>query len=192
MRGASLVEYALVLALLVVASLGSIRYLEDETGKEVDNQANCISDRPPPPSCQLPAAVPGPDPGNPGGEGDPGAGGPTSAIANISTPTVTPQPPQPGGKYPVEVVLVLTDETAAPIPDEIVTAQVVVTQASSRSRVGDFFYVDCTTTADGTCTFSFDSRWGTVDELSLQVVAIGIDTPYEFTAPAPVVIGRPT
>ena len=188
-----MVEYALVIALLVTATVGSIRYLEDETGKEVDNQANCISERPPPPSCQVPAAAPDPDPANPpGGVGDPGSGSPATAIADISTPVLGPQAPTPTGVYPIEVSVTLTDEFSAPIADQIVTAQVVVTQAGSASRIGDFFYVDCTTAADGSCTFTFDSRWGTVNEVRFEIKAIGIDTPYEFTAPDPLLIGRPT
>jgi hypothetical protein len=187
------VEYALALALLVVACIGSLQYLEDETGEEVDNQAECISTRPPPPSCQIPAAAPAPDPSNPSGvSGDPGSGSPATAVANISTPVVGPQAPTPSGTYDIDVTVNLTDDTAAPIQGQIVTAQVVVTQATSATRVGDFFYVDCTTADDGSCTFSFDSRWGTVDEVRFEIKSIGIDTPYQFTAPAPVLIGRPT
>ncbi len=50
--GATLVEYALVVSLLLVVSVGAIQGLEDNTEAEVANDFDCVSDRPPPPSCQ--------------------------------------------------------------------------------------------------------------------------------------------
>ncbi len=52
-----MVEYALVLAALVVLSFGAIQGLEDNSEAEVANEFDCISERPPPPSCQKRAVT---------------------------------------------------------------------------------------------------------------------------------------
>lgn len=51
--GATLVEYSLIIALVVVPSIGAMNYLTKQANKETNNQADCISTRPPPPSCQV-------------------------------------------------------------------------------------------------------------------------------------------
>ncbi|MCD9622650.1 hypothetical protein [Rhabdothermincola salaria] len=56
-RGATLVEYALILALVVVAAVASIQFLTNQSEAEVANQADCVSTRPPPPSCQARAVT---------------------------------------------------------------------------------------------------------------------------------------
>lgn len=50
--GVSLVGYALVLGLLVTTAVGSITLIESASTDEINNQANCVSQRPPPVSCQ--------------------------------------------------------------------------------------------------------------------------------------------
>lgn len=65
-RGATLVEYALVLALIVVGSIGAINLLQSSAETEVNNQADCVSMRPPPAGCgysPIPEAISFPDPG---------------------------------------------------------------------------------------------------------------------------------
>lgn len=52
-RGATLVEYALVLALIVVGSIAAINALDSRGREQVVNQAECVSMRPPPPGCQI-------------------------------------------------------------------------------------------------------------------------------------------
>src|SRR5690606_13650517 len=56
-RGVTLAEHPLVTSLLVVASLGAIEYLNNESKKETREQATCIAMRPPPPDCQIPTAA---------------------------------------------------------------------------------------------------------------------------------------
>lgn len=51
-RGATLVEYALVLALLIGGIWGAIELLGRQGKAEVVNQAECVSMRPPPATCQ--------------------------------------------------------------------------------------------------------------------------------------------
>ena len=54
-RGATLVEYALVFAMLIVGSLGAIQFLTDNAKEQINNNADCVSKRPPPVECQTPA-----------------------------------------------------------------------------------------------------------------------------------------
>ncbi len=191
-RGVAVVEYALVISLLVLAGLGSARFLEDETGKEVDNQANCLSTRPPPVSCQTePLVING---GNNQASSGPGGGGGTPA----SSPAVLgPNPPPvataPNGPvYDIVVGLDLFDDASMPLEGVVMTAQVTITQSSVPSRIGQFFYVECTTDASGHCDFDFDSKFPDVDQVSFDVIAAGIDTAYDFGDFAPpVLIDRP-
>jgi len=50
-RGASLVEYSLIFALVLVSSIGATKYLATKGSSQVQNQATCISTRPPPTNC---------------------------------------------------------------------------------------------------------------------------------------------
>lgn len=54
-RGATLVEYSLIFAFLVVIAVGSLQYLTTQAEEQVANQADCVATRPPPPACQVPA-----------------------------------------------------------------------------------------------------------------------------------------
>lgn len=190
-RGLALVEYALVLSLLVIASLGVINTLEDDTGDELDNQADCISSRPPPPSCQLEPLAPTTVPSGGGGGDDGGGGSGTPEQATLGpAPTVTTSPGVTD--YDVEAVLTVTDDAGDPIAGEVISIRVEVTQSLLPSRVGSFFFVDCVTDDAGVCTASFDSRWPDVTEVSFDVISIGIDTPYEFTGYEPdIIVPRP-
>ena len=53
-RGATLVEYVLIVAVLVGGSLVAVRYLTSEGSAEVASQADCVATRPPPQSCLRP------------------------------------------------------------------------------------------------------------------------------------------
>lgn len=53
-RGATLVEYVLIVAAVVGLGLLAIRFLTSEGSAEVASQADCVSTRPPPPSCIRP------------------------------------------------------------------------------------------------------------------------------------------
>jgi hypothetical protein len=57
-RGATGVEYALIISLLVVVSTAAINFVNDESRKEVIEQKDCVYTRPPPTGCQLKAASP--------------------------------------------------------------------------------------------------------------------------------------
>jgi Flp pilus assembly pilin Flp len=53
--GATMTEYAVVAALLLVVSIGAIKFLQAGANKQINLQADCVSTRPPPVSCQVPA-----------------------------------------------------------------------------------------------------------------------------------------
>lgn len=56
-RGATIVEYSLLVAAVVVVSLGAIQNLQDNSEAEVANEFDCVSERPPPPTCQKRAVT---------------------------------------------------------------------------------------------------------------------------------------
>lgn len=191
-RGIAVVEYALVISLLVLATVGAARFLEDETASEVDNQATCLSTRPPPVACQTaPLVASG---GNDQSSGGPGGGGgtPTSSPATIG-PTVAVSTAPAGPRYAITVGVDLFEDPALTVPlaDAVMTAQITITQSSVPSKVGDFWYVDCTTGASGHCDFVFDSKFPYANQVSFDIVAAGIDTAYDFGDFTPFLIDRP-
>lgn len=179
-RGAALLEYALIMSLIVVATIGATNFLEDETGREVDNQADCISTRPPPPSCQAaPLSSAGGGGGSGGSGGGSGGGSPVVETATLgpSQPvTATPA----GTRFAVIASVDLFDSSGDPLPDVVMTAKISVTVSSVPSRVGQFSYYDCVTNGAGRCTFSFDSEHPDVDQITFDVISAGVDTSYEF------------
>ncbi len=191
-RGAAVVEYALALSLLVVAGIGAAQFLEDETADEVDNQADCLSTRPPPTSCQSEPLVAAGG-GNQSSSGPGGGGGtPASSPATIG-PAVTVATAPAGARYDVLIGVDLFEDPAQTMPLEgvVMTAQVTITQSSVQSRIGQFFYVDCVTDAAGHCDFDFDSKFDDVDQVSFDIVAAGIDTAYDFGDFTPITVDRP-
>lgn len=53
-RGATMVEYVLIVSLVALGGLVTVRFLTDQGSAEVADQADCVSTRPPPPSCIRP------------------------------------------------------------------------------------------------------------------------------------------
>ncbi|MDZ7674703.1 MAG: hypothetical protein U5K30_06525 [Acidimicrobiales bacterium] len=187
--GAVLVEYALALTLLVVGSIGAIQFLEDETEDEVDRQAECISQRPPPESsCQPEALTPvtPPPPPPEGGYPSGSAENPIQAQITLGVPTATTS----GSVFEVEAEVTLTADEG-PITGELVGTRVTVTQSSTGNRIGDFFFVECSTDDDGVCQIEFDSRWPEVTQIEFEVLYVGAEKFYEFEDVTPVVVDRP-
>lgn len=189
-RGASLTEYALALVVLVVGSIGVFQTLEDNTADEVDNQANCISERPPPVSCQAAALTPLDGTGG-GVGGDPGGGAPGTTETASFQPTTVTASRATDPIFDVSVDLTIHDDTNAPLEGQLVTAQVTITASSVPGRAGQSFYVSCTTDSNGQCTTDFDSRFDDVTQLSFRVIAVGSDTGYDFGTFNPIVITQP-
>jgi hypothetical protein len=90
------VEYALIIAAVVVMSLGAIQSLQGESNDEVQNEFDCISERPPPPSCQKRAVT-------------------TTTSTTISATTSTTQPaPTTSSTESTTTTSTTTTTTAAP------------------------------------------------------------------------------
>lgn len=188
-RAATLVEYALAVSLVAIGANAGLAVVENEAEEDLDNQAVCLSTRPPPPSCQQAPLQPATGGGS-GGSGDDGGGGEgAQPIATVQTesPTTTSSPPL----FDVAVATTILDEFGVAIEGEVVSAQITVTASTFPGRVGSFFFVDCTTDEAGACSLSFDSRWADVTELRFEIVNVGVDTTYDFGGYTPLLVGDP-
>jgi hypothetical protein len=185
-RGATLVEYALGTALLLVAGLVSFNYLSDVASDEASNQADCISSRPPPPSC-VRQPVPAPTTSTPAGP-DPT----TTTVSPTPTdppPTTTTTAPPPkatvaggsasisvntNGSWRVSAPVTVFGPESTPVAGAVVTARVVI----GRQPV----LVRCTTDAAGSCALVQDNMPATATTASLAVLGIvsdpGTDPPF--------------
>lgn len=154
-RGAGLVEYGLAVSLLLVGSIGVIQTLEDGTSDEVDNQAECLSERPPPPSCQATPLVPTTTTTTPPSTSttSPPVTTPppvASFPGDFSTPSVDNSDPNTFG---LASDLVILDEDGNPVAGLEGTIRWVITQPSARA--GQFGFEECVTDASGLCAFDF-------------------------------------
>lgn len=185
-RGATLVEYALVVSLLLVGSLAAIDRVTEATSDEIGNQADCIETRPPRPECQLSPVLP--------------------TTTTVPPPTSTPTPPDeaPPQPYLSEFVyewtadgtaLVLTTMVEVAEPAEVTVGEPVlgaVVMVEFRMFSGPpyeevgWFNETCTTDDTGTCSISlFTDPSVTRVEVQYQNIntpAFSIeDLPDEFT-----------
>jgi Flp pilus assembly pilin Flp len=179
-RGATLVEYALVFSLVAVVSIGAIEFLQAQSEEEIDNQADCVSDRPPPSGCSfapVPSDVSFPDPGySPPTSAPPNAEDiPTFAIG-VGSDTVT------GTAWGIDLPVSLVKSVSAdpPVPDEPVPGvriraeirlQDPLDPSADLALVGN---TECTTDAAGECTLHYDVPFEDVDIARMRI--IGIDT----------------
>ncbi len=177
-RGATLVEYALGVALLVVASLVGLNFLTDSATTEANAQADCISTRPPPTSCVRKPA--------------PAATTPTTPAPTVTSTTLTPtptdpppttQPPpkssatagtallvkNPDGTWKVTAPITITATGGAPVPGAVVTGRVVL----GRQPI----LVECTTDGAGTCNLVLDPIPADVTTARLEIVGLQADPP---------------
>lgn len=114
-RGAALVEYAVVLSVLVIALIPAIDALENTSSAEVNNEFDCVSQRPPPESCQARAL----------------------AITTTTAPTTTTTAPAvttttaPAATTttaaPITTTSTTSTSTTAPAPTTTTTAPVLAT-----------------------------------------------------------------
>lgn len=184
-RGATLVEYALFASLVLVGLLAVLDSISTAAGDEVNNQAMCVSDRPPPTvdDDQCAFAPPPPDLVAP----DP----------NVVPPTTVPPNPNPdvfalssgttsmnqnnGWTLVMPVSLTRTvwqDPPGEPVPEagRTVVARVRFRDPSNPSEFlpGEQF-VDCVTDAAGACTLEFAVPFPDVNVATMLVR--NVDTP---------------
>lgn len=194
-RGATLVEYALVFALVAVVSLGAVEFLTNQSEAEINNQAECVSRRPPPPECLLTAitttttivppsitvtTVPVPEPEAPQltilglVRSTPNPGPPRWLEADVEL--TIEQPPDSGGGF-------------APVPGAIVRATVLLADpADPAVYLPDPWFVNCTTNSVGRCTLRFDVPYDDVTQIRFEVT--GADTLPPTVLNGPMVVTR--
>lgn len=150
--GVSLVEYALGVALIIVAGLGAFQYLSNQASRQSTQQAACISTRPPPPSC-VRTPVPGPTTTT---TVDPASTTTTLTPPSTDPPPTTTQPPRatvtPGtgvatknldGSWRISAPITITDPASQPVAGAVVTARVLIGVQA--------YTVQCTTDLTGAC-----------------------------------------
>jgi Flp pilus assembly pilin Flp len=87
-RGATGVEYALLVSLVVVIAVSSLDYIENANSDQVREQADCVETRPPPVACQLSAVT------------TTSSSAPSSSSSSSSTPPTPPVVPSEGTVTP--------------------------------------------------------------------------------------------
>lgn len=192
-RAATLVEYALVSSLLLVVSLVAIDGLSTAADGEINNQAECVSDRPPPTDgdveCQF-APVP-PDVTAP----DPDVVPPTTAPPNpnpdvfeitAGSPTESPD----GGWTIILPVSVERQEWSDPMP-EPEPAEGIEVRARIRLRdpnnpsenLPDPGFTDCDTDAAGECDLEYTVPFPDVEAATMEVIHVGSPNPPDDLPP---------
>ncbi len=182
-RGATLVEYALVLTLLVVVSIAAIQSLDSAARDEVANQEECVSSRPPPATCQTLILTTS-----------------TTVVPPSTTATTQPPPPPPvnaatyentrsevsGSSWAAITTIVLTSD-GAPLPDVFVRYR-----AQLITPPGPTFFVSCVTGADGRCELRFEVPDIGQPVDTVQLTADLIDSDPQVTVdPPPLTFTRP-
>lgn len=151
-RGATLVEYSLVLSALVVVSIPAAQWITEEGSAEVANQASCVSQRPPPSSCLIPAittstaTVP-----------------PSITTTTAGIPTTTAPPPPPSAAAWGTATATRTSSTSwyvnAPISvtnsGTPVAGAVVQVRIQIVTPAAGTFYSTCVTDPAGACTINW-------------------------------------
>lgn len=191
-RGATIPEYALLVALFVVSSLGAINFLSAEGEEETQNQADCVAERPPRASCQVPAIITTTSsvvPSTTASTSPPGTG--TTSTTGSTAPTTAPPPnefawsPATGpvandddadGYWTVDSGFAVTDADSNPVEGAVVKVR-------WRLPGGQTFPQQCTTAADGTCNVTFDSPFPDVDYVTVTVTDIVSDPPVADITP---------
>jgi hypothetical protein len=161
-RGATLVEYALGLAFLVLALAGGASMLEDAGRREVDNQANCVSERPPPDDCLVRTVTTTTTPAPGGGQPSPPAPPPEPLEATVGWRGPATQ----GTVSPPGWAITLTADLRALFPDPgdpakkvvepvegaVIRVRIRITQPPSST----VFTAECVTGPGGSCRIDFD------------------------------------
>lgn len=143
--GASMVEYALLAALLVLAVLGAIQYLTDEGSDELADRGGRLGapDLAATPTSSTTAVTVPPGGGGGGEEPDPPGELLVGPLSVCRTSTSTP------ARWGATVTFSVTDPDGAPLPNMDVSLQVVIDPPSGATSVQT-----STSSADGTVVVS--------------------------------------
>jgi Flp pilus assembly pilin Flp len=182
-RGATLPEYGLIFALVVVVSIGAISFLEDRSRESL----NARSDR-----AGNPDAA---EAGNPGS----GTGGTTGSSTGSSTGSGTSGPVAPSGvtvssitgvatstppDWQATVTVIVRDDSNAVAPSVLITANWNPAVAGST--------VSCTSDSNGRCIFSQKDMkangGGEINQVTFTVTGLSFPSsspPVTYTLPSP-------
>ncbi|MGY6500362.1 MAG: Flp family type IVb pilin [Acidimicrobiales bacterium] len=181
-RGATLVEYALITALLVVVSIAALEFLTNTADGEINNQAQCVSDRPPPTGdagcgfAPVPDDVTTPDPNI----APPTTGAPVDDPDTYTIEAATAFEDGPGWTVVLPVTVLVevqeppTDPTGA--PGIRVRARIQMRDPNNPpNNLPDPGFTECITNAVGQCELRYTVPFDDVQEMTMLV--IGVDAP---------------
>ncbi|MBI2703844.1 MAG: hypothetical protein HYX32_00925 [Actinobacteria bacterium] len=189
-RAATLVEYALLVAFFGVLSIGSGKYLTTQANSQVNNQADCVSYRPPPKECQVRALNVTTSTTNP----------PTTATT--AGPTTTAPPPaalnpppsftkKTVGGYPTVGVSLTLRSGSGPVPGATIRFSILVYAPGMPSPGYVPQTTTCTTDAAGTCNFDYPSTYNNTNKMTVTITDVTSTPTFGGSYPAPVTFTWP-
>lgn len=200
--GAAAAEYALIFAVFVAGSVGAFEYLTRATTAEVNNQADCVSTRPPPPSCNYRESRPTTTTTAPPSTTVPPTVTVTSSTTSTTTTTLPPTttttiPPTNGAWVSSGTVRVNASLWYARAEIQLTSggnpvagARVVGAVRILNPPTGQVFLVECTTAANGRCELRYDVPYTDVTRIELSVQSVE-SVPPAGTLPLPLEFPRP-
>jgi hypothetical protein len=201
-RGATGADYALVLTLVVVTSIGAINFLTDRASDETQNQADCVQTRPPVDGCQLPPLIPTTTttlapPGPPPPPGPPGPPTPPdpcdtdpSPASCFEPPPPPPLPPPPPaneadwagppvsainpstGAWEITATMTVLDSTGVPVAGARVVFALQIYNPNPPPVYLPTIFVECVTDATGNCSITAPVPYSNATEAKLSVYQI--------------------
>jgi hypothetical protein len=195
--GAGLPEYALGLSLIVVISIAGVQRLNESSKAEAANQADCISERPPPASCvRRPVPAPQPPADDPGGPPSTDATVTPSTDPPITTTTVpAPTSAVVGGSVSTELNgdgtwsftydLVVTGPDGEPVDEAVVQGRALVEFPGS---VPQGFVVACSPSGEGRYACGFDGIPIEIDAVRFDIFRVTATPPASPPYPSELVL----
>lgn len=191
-RGATLVEYALVLALIVVGSIAAINALDSRGREQVVNQAECVSMRPPPPGCQITPITTSTT------ETGPPITGSTMPPAEPATPRLsvsgearvwnsTSPEDYLWAEFDVRLSRRIPDDYGAgedPVPGVVIRAEARMRNPASPAHwLPEIAYPSCQTDLSGLCTIRFDVPFDDVRSVRIDILSADLPEDVEMDTP---------
>lgn len=202
MRGATLVEYALIFVALTVVTVGVASYLLTQARGENANQIDCIKTRPPPTTCQFKSATTTTSTAPPGTGGPPPppptTAPPASYQSRVASVTHT-ESGVAGSPWTLNLTPLIElntdpDGAAGPQPyggyQPLADATVQIRVSWTSPSAGSQGPLQCRTAANGTCTLQF-SVPANVTVATVTVVSVDAYPGPSPTLPSPSTVNRP-